>query len=88
MPNDAAAQHKLEPFNDWYDARFRRPDGKPFRPRVKRRVAAKLGLPIVKIGWAELVDGELGDRLIAAAAGLASPTHRRGRPRAGNESTP
>jgi hypothetical protein len=78
MSVDAASPYV--PFKPWFDARFRKPDGKPFSRRTRQKIVKKYGLPVHREGWAELISPEQGERKLREAFGDASSTPpRRGR---------
>jgi hypothetical protein len=71
------------PFDPFMDQHFRKPNGEPFSPRTKKRIAERLGIPVYKEGWAKITDDVIGLKAIADAMGLEEP--RPGRRRARNK---
>ena len=81
------AQHdlpsRLQLFDEWFDARLRRPDGTAYSRRSKQQIAKAFRLPIVRVGHVRLIDPAAADaRLLEHALHQDEPERpSRGRPR-------
>ena len=72
-------------YQDWFDSRFRKPDGTPYGTRARQAITKKLRPPITKIGWSQTIDFDDGDECLREWAKRQQqqeqPRRGRGRPR-------
>jgi hypothetical protein len=69
------------PFDDWFDAKVRKPSGEVYGHRQKLNFIKRYRLPVIKVGWATLIVPRAGNEQIAKYAMHQEPARRRGRPR-------
>ena len=82
-PSKADQGPRLISFDEWFDARLRRPDGTAYSRRSRQQIAKKFKLPLVRVGHVRLIDPAAADaRLLEYALHQDQPERlSRGRPR-------
>lgn len=71
----------LVPFDDWFNARMKKPDGELYGKRAKQVIIKKFRLPVILVGWSRLIDPEAGDACLSQYAQYTTTPAKRGRPR-------
>lgn len=60
------------PFADYFDERFRKPDGSSYKKRQRDKFVKLYSFPVIRIGWTELIVPALGDARLAELSGYSS----------------
>jgi hypothetical protein len=62
------------PLVTYFDKRFRKPNGEPYKKRQRDAIIKKFRLPVIRIGWTELIVPAQGDARLVEFAGLVPGT--------------
>jgi hypothetical protein len=82
VSEDAIIGEPLVDFETWFNTVFRKPNGQPYGRRSRNKFAKKVGLPVVKVGWARLVNPRAANaKLERYHTGQSEEPARRGRGR-------
>lgn len=83
MSDEAQVRGRIGQYKDWFNERFRKPDGSCYGDRARQNITRRIKPPIIKNGWSQLIDFDRGDDRLRELALHREPERRgRGRPRA------
>lgn len=68
LPDVPSTNDRPIPAEDWFNARFRKPNGEPYSPRTRAVHLKRLGIEPLVVGWSRIVDPATADRRVLELA--------------------